>query len=154
MASGYSQDKGRWTRFTLEFGMVIIEPSSADHGPIRRVYVDFGDYEVGPGATVGHAISVPVDEIYPDGGEIITVQLPRDELSTFWTAILRNAEQHPDLQRDCTVIIEINESSSKVISFLVVVQETMQEVTVPSVLVGRLEDVDALRQSLRQGPNS
>jgi hypothetical protein len=103
--------------------VVVIEPFGSDHGPIWRVYVNFGDHEVGPGATVGHADSVPVDESHPDGGEEITVQLPRDEIFTFWTAILRTAEQHPDLQRDCLVIIEMNESDSEVISFVVVVQE-------------------------------
>ena len=30
MASGYSQDVGRWTRFTLEFGVVVIEPSELE----------------------------------------------------------------------------------------------------------------------------
>jgi hypothetical protein len=151
MASGYSQDVGRWTRFTLEFGVVVIEPSGSDHGPIWRVYVNFGDHEVGPGATVGHADSVPVDESHPDGGEEITVQLPRDEIFTFWTAILRTAEQHPDLQRDCLVIIEINESDSEVISFVVVVQETMQDVTAPLLIADRREDADAVRRSLRMG---
>ena len=154
MASGYSQDVGRWTRFTLEFGVVVIEPFGSDHGPIWRIYVNFGDHEVGPGATVGHAKSVPVDEFHPDGGEEITVQLPRDEISTFWTAILRTAEQHPDLKRDCLVVVEIDESNSEVISFVVVVQETMQEVTAPFLLADRREDIDAVRRSLRMGASS
>ena len=154
MASGYSQDVGRWTRFTLEPGVVVIEPFGSDHGPIWRIYVNFGDHEVGPGATVGQANSVPVDEIHPDGGEEITVQLPRDEISTFWTAILRTAEQHPDLQRDCLVVIDIDESNGEVISFVVVVQETTQEVTAPFLLADRREDIDAVRRSLRMGASS
>jgi hypothetical protein len=154
LASGYIQDVGRLTRFTLEPGVVVISPSSADHGPIWRIYVNFGDYEVGPGATVGHVNSVPVDELHPDGGEEITVQLPRDEISTFWTAILRTAEQHPDLQRDCLLAIEVNESNSEVIQFAVVVQETMQEVSVPFLQADRREDIDAVRRSLRMGASS
>jgi imidazole glycerol phosphate synthase subunit HisF len=58
------------------------------------------------------------------------------------------------LQRDCLVIIEINESDSEVISFVVVVQETMQEVTAPLLVADRPEDVDAVRRSLRMGAGS
>jgi hypothetical protein len=154
LASGYSQDVGRWTKFTLEPRVAVISPSSADHGPISRIIVNFGDHEVGPGATVGHASSVPPDDFHPDGSEEITVQLPRDEITTFWTALLRTAEQNPDLQRDCLVAIEINESNSKVIQFVVVVQETMQEVSVPFLEADRREDIDAVRRSLRMGASS
>jgi hypothetical protein len=154
MVSGYGEDVGRMTRFTLDPGVVVISPFGSDHGPILRIMVNFGDHEVAPGETVGHASSVPVDELHPDGGEEITVQLPRDEIFAFWTAILRTAEQHPDLQRDSLVIIEINESNSEVSRFAVVVQETLQEVTVPLLQADRREDVDAIRRSLRVGVNS
>jgi hypothetical protein len=115
----------------------LLSPPGSDHGPISGVTVNFGDFEVGPGANCW------TRQLGAGRRRKNYRSAPRDEISTFWTAI-RTVQ-------DSYVIIEMSENNNEVINFAVVVFETLPEIVKRK---DRREDIDSTRRRLRRAGGS